>query len=193
MVFYVMPESDWGPFSMAMVRVSSLAGISRFGYAVRAWIDNPEAGRELGRRFGYRFDPGTVRIHRGYDRVWGTVVANDRTLLEVGLTDPQPVAGKDVNFAGHLNLAYVEDDAGQPQPTLLHAGPVLAFSSCDRGKPQVVTFDSAAIGLDAPYWPISAFTGRCDFKFNPVMFACNPLLPAVDRTMTLAGSMHSVG
>ena len=80
-----------------------------------------------------------------------------------------------------------------PKPTLLHAGPVLAFQSCDRGTPFVQTFDSDAIGLDAPYWPISAFTGRCDLKFSPVQFACDPMLPAVDRTMTLAGSMHTVG
>ena len=69
--------------------------------------------------------------------------------LEAGLIDPQPVAGKDVNHAGHLNLARIVNERGEAAPTLVQAGPVLAFSSSDRGKPQVTAFDSKAIGLDA--------------------------------------------
>src|SRR5262245_2384663 len=91
MVFYSVPESQFGPFSIGMVRVSSLAGISRFGYAVRGWVDNEHVAAEFGRRFGYRLEPGEVQINRRYDRVWGTVVVDGKLVLEAGMTDPQPV------------------------------------------------------------------------------------------------------
>ena len=141
MLFYSVPDSRFGPFTIGMVRVSSLAGISRFGYAVRGWVDNEHVAAEFGRRFGYRLEPGVVRIRRRYDRVWGTVEVDGALMLEAGLTDPQPVAGKDVNHAGHLNLARIVNERGEAAPTLVQAGPVLAFSSSDHGKPQVTAFD----------------------------------------------------
>ncbi|HLY83150.1 MAG TPA: acetoacetate decarboxylase family protein [Acidimicrobiales bacterium] len=191
MLFYHAPDSSFGPFTMALVRVSSLAGISRFGYPIRGWINNSVAREVFGRRWGYRLDAADVSLHRRYDRVWGTVRVDGAVVLDVGLYDPEPVSGADANHAGHLNVGLVEDN-GSMVPTLVQAGPQLAFRKCDRGRPHVTTFDGEAIGCDAPYWPVSSFAGHCDFLFGPVAFVCDPTVPAVDRGMTLMGSLHVV-
>jgi hypothetical protein len=190
LVWYRLPDSRFGPFTMAQVRISSMAGISRFSYAVRGWIDNPAAGEELAGRWGYRLDPGEVALHRRHDRVWGTVIADGTAVLEAGMYDPQPVAGKDANYNGHLNLARVERD-GQLVPTLVQTGPQLAFESCDRGRPEVSVF-SDSIECDRPYWPVSAFSGTSAFLFTPVTFVCDPNVPAVDGGLTLMGALHAV-
>jgi hypothetical protein len=190
MSFYALADSPFGPFTMAMVRVNSLAGISRFTYPLQGWIDNAAAGAELARRWGYRLDPAEVRLNSRHDRVWGTVVVDGRTVLEAGMYDPEPVSGKDANYAGHLNLARVERD-GDLVPTLVQAGPQLAFRSCDRGRPHVTIFDES-IPSDRPYWPVSAFAGRCAFLFSPVTFLCDPTVPAVDAGLTLMGALHAV-
>jgi hypothetical protein len=190
LVWYRLPASPFGPFTMAQVRVSSMAGISRFSYPVGGWIDNPDAAAELARRWGYRLEPAEVALHRRHDRVWGTVVVDGTVVLEAGMTDPQPVSGKDANYNGHLNLARVERD-GQLVATLVQTGPQLAFQSCDRGRPQVTVF-SDSIGCDRPYWPVSAFSGTCAFLFTPVTFVCDPNVPAVDVGLTLMGALHAV-
>jgi hypothetical protein len=191
MLFYRAVDSPFGPFTMAQVRISALAGISRFSYAVRGWIDNPVAGGVLGRRWGYRLDHADVTVRRRHDRTWGTVRVGGALVLEAGLFDPEPVAGKDANYTGHLNLARIEQD-GSPVPMLVQAGPQLAFQSCDRGRPTISVFDAGAIGCDPPYWPISAFAGSCAFLFTPVSFVCDPAVPAVDAGMSLMGALHAI-
>ena len=190
MLFYSVPESELGGFTMAIVGVSSLAGISRFGYIVNGWIDNEEVGAVLGSRFGYRLAPASVAITRRHDRVWGRVVADGDVVLEAGLVDPEPVSGQDANHAGHLNLALVSTGEEPAAPMLVQTGPQLSFRRCDRGTPQVSDFDAAIVGCDAPYWPMSAFTGSCDLRFGPVDFVCDPSAPAVERR--LAGTLRSV-
>jgi hypothetical protein len=172
------------------VRVNSLAGISRFSYPIHGWIDNPAAARELGRRWGYSFDSGHVALHARYDRVWGTVTVDGATVLEAGMSDPEPVSGKDANYAGHLNLARVERD-GQYVPMLVQAGPQLAFTSCDRGRPYVDVYADSIPG-DRPYWPVSAFSGRCAFLFTPITFVCDPTVPAVEAGLKIMGALHAV-
>jgi hypothetical protein len=172
---------------MAQVRVSALAGISRFGYAVAGWSDNAQAASELGRRYGYRLEPAEIELNRRYDRAWGTVKVDGRTILEAGLFDPEPVSPADANHQGHLNLAVAGGDL-----VLVQTGPQLRFHRCDRGRPDVRVFASETIGCDAPYWEVSAFTGSCDFLFSPPMVACAPHVPAIDGQLLVTGGMQAL-
>lgn len=189
--FYSVPDSDMGPFTMAQVRVSALAGISRFTYPVRGWIDNPEAGEFLARHWGYRFDPAGVHLRRRHDVISGRVEVDGRVVLESAMYDPDPVAGADANHAGHLNPAYVAGADGL-QPMLVQAGPQLQFARCDRGRPRLVTYDESVIGGDRPYWNVSAFAGDCNFMFTPVQFLCDPMRPALEGGLSLAGGLQAV-
>lgn len=192
MFFYRASESPFGAFSMAQVRVSALAGLARFSYPVRGWIDNADAGSYFARRWGYRLDDADIDLQRRYDTVTGSVTVAGNLVLEVGLHDPDPVSGKDANHASHLNVAFVNEE-GSEVPRLVQAGPQLGFRTCDRGRPYVSVFDRDAIGCDAPAWNVSAFTGQCDFLFSPVQFVCDPNLPALEGAFTLMGGLHAVG
>jgi hypothetical protein len=189
--FYRAKTSPIGPFTMAQVRVSGMAGISRFSYPIHGWIDNPEAGEVFARRWGYRLDLADITLTRRFDGVWGTVTQNEKLILDAGMYDPEPVSGADATHAGHLNLAYVEGDE-PPVPMLIQAGPQLSFTRCDRGRPRLKTYDAEVIGGDVPYFNVSAFAGQCSFLFNPVVFICDPTRPAVEGALTLAGPLRQV-
>ena len=191
MIFYKVPDSPVGPFNMALVRVSALAGISRWSYPIASWVDNTDAIEYFGRRWGYSLAPATVELQRRHDRVWGTVEVGGQVILETGMYDPEPVNGTDATHAGHLNVAHVERD-GTVQPTLVQAGPQLSFRKCDRGRPQMTTYDVGAIGGDKPYWPVSAYSGTCNFLFSPVSFVADPNKPVMDGGLILSGGLQAV-
>lgn len=188
---YKVPESPVGAFTMAQVRTSALAGISRWSYPVAGWVDNAEAAEYFGRRWGYNLAPATVDLQRRHDRIWGTVAVEGRVILETGMYDPEPVNGTDATHVGHLNVAHVDRD-GSVQPTLVQAGPQLSFRKCDRGRPHLVTYDLAAIGGDKPYWSVSAYTGTCNFLFSPVGFVCDPTRPVMEGGLILSGNLQAV-
>jgi hypothetical protein len=189
--FYRISSSPVGPCHIAQIRVSGLAGISRFTYPVHGWIDNPAAGELFGRRWGYQLEPAVIFLHRHHDRIWGTVTVDGRVILESGLYDPEPVNGVDAPNAGHLNLAHVDLD-GSEVLSLVQAGPQLSFQRCDRGRPNLETFDSSAVRGDRPYWNVSGYAGTCAFLFNPVEFLCDPKRPALEGGFTLAGGLRTV-
>jgi hypothetical protein len=189
--FYRAKSSPLGPFTMAQVRVSGMAGISRFSYPIHGWIDNEEAGKTFAHRWGYRLEPADISLRSRFDGVWGKVTQDGKVILEAGMYDPEPVSGLDATHAGHLNVAYVEGE-DPPVPMLIQAGPQLSFTRCDRGRPKLKTYDLEAIGGDRPYFNVSAFAGQCSFLFNPVVFICDPKRPAVEGALTLAGPLHGV-
>ncbi|HVX23273.1 MAG TPA: acetoacetate decarboxylase family protein [Acidimicrobiales bacterium] len=191
MFFYKVPDSPVGPFTMAQVRTSALAGISRWSYPIAGWVDNADAADYFGRRWGYALAPAAVDLQRRHDRIWGTVAVDGRVILETGMFDPEPVNGTDATHVGHLNVAHVDRD-GAVQPTLVQAGPQLSFRRCDRGRPQLVTYDLGAIGGDEPYWAVSAYTGTCNFLFSPVSFICDPNQPVMDGGLILSGSLQAI-
>jgi hypothetical protein len=184
-VFWRCPESPWGAFQMAQVRVGCRAGVRPRGFPVAVWCDSEAASAALRAGWGYDCRPGGVRLKRNYDRITGTVVVQDRTLLQVSLLDPQAISGGDVQYVANMNLANVRH-GGEVRPRLVQVDPEFTFHRADRGRALVEHFeaDAATAGI-TPVYAVSAHCAVCDITLPRLRYIVDPDRPAMVGTVTL--------
>ena len=177
--FMRAPESEVGPFTLAQTRVVCRSGVRSRGFHVAGFIDNPEAGRVLSSRWGYRLAVAEVSVERLYHGTFGRVETDGRTVLDVGLASPQPLNGDDLQFTDTMHLA--ETPAGL---RLVQVEQAFAFSRAERGRPVLVSFDPAAWGQPRlrPSSPVSASSATADVTIQPVRFVCRPDVSAFEGT-----------
>jgi hypothetical protein len=175
-----VPESPFGPFTLAEARVGCRAGARPRGFVGRCFASTARAAAELGKRWGYPAHEADVRLKKGYDRITGTVAFGGRTILTVALVDPEAISGGDIQYLPAVNLARVERDGGQV-PRIVQVDPEFRFHKADRGKAHLDAFDAAAWLLDgaAPYWPVSASCAVADVEMPVIRYVLDPLKPAV--------------
>lgn len=184
-LFWRCPESPWGAFQLAQVRVGCRAGARPRGFPVRTWCDSETASAALRAGWGFDCRPGGVRLKRNYDRITGTVVVQDRTMLQVSLLDPQVISGADVQYVATMNLANVRRD-GAVQPRLVQADPDFTFHRADRGRPLVERFErEAATEGITPVYPVSAHCTVCDITLPRLRYIVDPDRPAMVGTETV--------
>src|SRR5436309_11452928 len=136
-------DSPVGPFTLAMLRLGSRAGAHPRGFMLGAVASSEAAAKELRARWGFPVETGEVKFLRRHDRVMGTVKKAGKTILDCALTDPQPVAGSDVQYINWVTAANAPLD-GTTQPMLIQVDPKYTFYKAERGKPVVGTFEAAA-------------------------------------------------
>jgi hypothetical protein len=184
-VFWRCPDSPWGAFQMAQVRVGCRAGARPRGFPVSVWCDSEAASEALRAGWGFDCRPGGVRLKRNYDRITGTVVAQDATLLQVSLIDPQAISGGDVQYVANMNLANVRRD-GNVQPRLVQVDPDYTFHRADRGRPAVERFEhTAATQGITPVYPVAATCTVCDITLPHIRYIVDPDRPAMGGTETV--------
>ena len=64
-----------------------------------------EAATALRERWGLPVVPGHVTLTRRHDRITATVARDGATVLDAGLVDPEPIAGRDVQYIHSVTLA----------------------------------------------------------------------------------------
>jgi hypothetical protein len=177
--FMRAPESEFGAFTLAQTRVVCRSGVRSRGFHVAGFIDNPEAGRALSARWGYRLSAGEVSVERLYHGTFGRVVAGGRTVLDVRLLSPQPLSGDDLQYTDTMHLA--ETPAGL---RLVQVEQAFAFSRAERGRPVLVAFDPPGWGQPRllPSYPVSASSATADVTVQPVRFVCRPDVSAFEGT-----------
>jgi hypothetical protein len=180
---YQAADSEFGPFSLAQVRLTARAGVRPRAYLVSACCDNAAAAEVLSGSWGYRIQPAEVRLRRFHDRVECTVTANRHAILEVALVDPTPITGHDIQYPPGMHLARIADDNGTT-PRLIQVDSEYEFQRADRGRPELGTFDAAAWGDErlVPVEPVSASFAACDVTITNVRYVCNPDIPAAEGT-----------
>jgi hypothetical protein len=177
--FVRAPESEVGPFTLAQTRVVCRSGVRSRGFHVAGFVDNPEAARVLGSRWGYRLAGGKVTLERLHHGTFGQVVAGGATVLDVGLLSPQPLSGDDLQYTDTMHLADTPNGL-----RLVQVEQVFHFIGAERGRPVLHAFDPVAWGqpLLRPSFPVSASAATVDVTLQPVRFVCRPEVSAFEGT-----------
>jgi hypothetical protein len=178
-----LPESPVGPFHLAMVRLIVRAGIRPRGLLLGAFSDSPAAAEALAKGWGYRISVANVTLSRHHHRIRGAVDVGGATALDVSLSDPEPVAGSDLELFDNLHLTKV---AGQ-DPVLVQVDPTYLHTSADRGTAELAAFDPGALGVAGvePTYRLVAVTCEADIELGPPRFVLDPELPAFQGTRRL--------
>ncbi len=182
-LIYRATHSEWGPFSLAQVRLTARAGVRPRAYLVSARCDNPVASAALSSAWGFRIEPAEIRLRRFHDRIACTVLADRRTILDIALVDPNPITGHDIQYPPGMHLARVAGSQST-RPRLVQVDTEYEFRRADRGVPELGTFDAEGWGDGRliPVEPVSASFAACDVVIPAVRYVCNPDIPASEGT-----------
>jgi hypothetical protein len=180
------PESPHGAFNLATVRLIVRAGIRPRGLLMGAYTDNEAAAKGLAEGWGFRIRVADVGYSRRYEVIRGTVTIDGSTALEVNLRDPEPVSGGDLELFDNLHLTNM---AGG-DPVIVQVDPTYEYSSADRGRAELVTFDAEALGIEGiePNYAVVAVACAADMELAAPRFVMDPVLPATKGTRRLASA-----
>jgi len=176
---YRCPESPWGGFAIAQTRIECRSGLRLRAFLVSAVVDNAAAAQALATRWGFTTQLGQIAVHRHYDSVRVAVAASGRPLLDVVVSDPEPLSPDDVQYVANMNLAHTPRGL-----RLLQVEPRYHIHRVERGRPRVTAFDGAAWGDSRiqPVYPVSASLAAADFTIPRIRFVCRPDVLAFEGT-----------
>ncbi|OAI41036.1 hypothetical protein AYO38_04760 [bacterium SCGC AG-212-C10] len=182
----IVPDSSVGPFTLAEVRVGCRAAARPRAFLARAYCDSEAASNELRARWGYPISVADVQFRRNYDRVTGIVKVDGATVLDVGLSNPEPISGGDVQYLPSMNLARANRD-GQEIVRLVQVDPDWVFHKADRGKPVLTAFDAGAWLVDGadPWYPVSASAVTVDMVMPRIRYLMDPAKPPMQGIETI--------
>jgi hypothetical protein len=188
-IFNVMhvPQSEWGPFTIAEVRAAGRTGVRPRGFVLRSYVDNDEAAKALTGRWGFPVAKGDVSLRVLHDRVIGRVKVGGKTVLEIEEQDRESIGGGDIQYIASMHLAHSKVDN---KLVVVQVDPEYVFNKAERGKPRVVALDPAAFGATAESLnvmnPIMACFTTADITLPKIRYICNPELPAMQGTTKVA-------
>lgn len=163
-------DSPWGPFRMALTRITGRSGIRPRGLVTAAYVDNPDAARELRQGWGYPTTVADVTFKRSYELIAVSVVHDDRVVLDARLHDPEVI-----NSAPYIsaNLHVVDLPEGR---RMLQVDPGIEFTEIQRGRPDLRVFDAAAHGgaRIEPVYPVHAVYGAGDMTLPALRWYFHP-------------------
>jgi hypothetical protein len=173
-----IPESPAGAFVLAEAKVGSRSGARPRGLLVSGFASTQAGADAFASRWGYPLKVADVSLMKRYDRVVGTVSMNGKTVLDMTLLNPEPIAGNDIQYLANLNTARIKRD-GAEVARLIQSDPDYVFRSADRGKPHLEAFDAAAFGIDGavPVYPVSASYAVADISMPEIRYLVDPAKP----------------
>ena len=173
------PESPWGAFELAQVRVQCRSGLRPRGFVVGCVVDNGIAADALAGAWGFAPTSGAVRLRRFYDETTVEVDVAGVEILRFSGRDPDPLGQDDVAYSSTLNLAHTPNGLRLVQLDMAHA-----VTRVERVHPSLLRFDAAAWGNPAldPWYPVSATVAVGTMTLPPVRFCCRPDVLAFEGT-----------
>ncbi len=184
-VFHRFAASPWGPFAMAETRIECRSGLRLRGFLVSAVVDSPKAAEALGKRWGYATRPGTIELRRHYDAASAVVHMQERSILELTLSDPEPLSAADLQYVPNMNLARTPRGLRLAQVEPRHE-----IRRVERWRPRVVCFDGAAWGDSRirPAHPVAASLAAANVTLSPIRFVCRPDVLAFEGTESVGAA-----
>ena len=182
-LFYRCPSSPWGSFSMAQTRIECRSGLRLRAFLVSAVVDNPLAADALSTRWGFATHAGQIELQRHYDSTHAAVIAHGRTILDLVVSNPDPLSAGDVQYVANVNLAHTPRGL-----RLMQVEPRYQIHRVERGRPRVLTFDGGAWGEARvqPTYPVSASLAVADVTLPRIRFLCRPDVLAFDGTEAIS-------
>lgn len=173
-----VPDSPWGPFTMAQARVSCRSGVRPRGFVTGCLVDTAEAAAALSSRWGIPTRAGAVRLHRFYDAV---VLDAGGALTLTGI-DPDPLGTGDVQYTVTTTLARTPRGL-----RLVQLEPEYELRRVERIRPRLDHFDDRAWGGRglAPRHPVSASIGVGALSMPRLRFVSRPDVMAFEGTETV--------
>jgi len=170
-VAYDVPESPWGPFRIAQLRVQCRSGLRPRALLVSAVVDVPEAGEALARRFGFRVASGEVRLERAYDETRIEVAIGGADALAGSLRGPMRIGEADTQFVSCMHPARTPRGYRLVQVDTRHA-----VQRAARAQFEVEAFDGAAWGEARirPTLGLPGVVGLADLTLDTIRFLCRP-------------------
>lgn len=184
--FMRCPESPVGPFTLGMVRLIVRAGIRPRGLLINAFVDSEKAAEALADGWGYKIQVADVSFSRRHNRISGSVRIDGKTALEAHLEDPEPIVATDIELFDNLHLTNVSDQ----DPVIVQVDPGYTYTSADRGRADLATFDAAALGVGGidPVYKLVAVACVAEIELAAPRFVMDPSEPAFKGTRRLAAS-----
>ncbi|HEY2665058.1 MAG TPA: hypothetical protein VGI47_12005 [Candidatus Binataceae bacterium] len=180
------PESPWGKFSIAEVRIAGRTVVRPRGFVLRSFVDTPDARRELSNRWGFPVAEGEIDLETRHDRIQARVRAGAKTILDCELIDRDFISGADIQYLANMQLARSKIDG---KLILVQVDPEFTFSKAERGKPKVNILDAGAWktgGNLEIHNPISSSYAIADVKMPVVRYIVDPERPAFQGTTKVA-------
>ncbi|MFO0687302.1 MAG: acetoacetate decarboxylase family protein [Myxococcota bacterium] len=178
-----VPDSAWGPFRLAQVRIECRSGLRPRGLLVAAVVDVEAARVGLAERFGFRTLAGEVEIARAYDATRLRVVRGGAVWLSLAIRAPQRLGESDTQFVSSLHPAQTPRGFRLVQVDVEHA-----VRRAERGAIEIEAFDAAAWGEARirPSYALPAVVGRADVTIRPIRYACRADVLAFEGTESVA-------
>lgn len=182
------PETPFGPFKVAELRIVARAAYRPRAFVLRSFIDNPAAERELAHRWGYPAAPGKIEMRQRHDRVETMVYAHGRLILHGEMRQREIVAGVDLQFISSMHLVRNRADG---KTVLMQVDPEYAVTQAERGASNIILVDPAAWHTQEHLVltnPMTATLAFCDVTLPRIRYVCDPLRPANEGTTRVAAS-----
>jgi hypothetical protein len=180
----VCPESPWGPFTTGELRLVGRAGYRPRARTFKTYIDNPQAGAELARRWGYPTAPGKTRLHLRHERI--VVEIEDergKRVLDAEMMDREGISGSDIQYIASMHLARNRADG---KLVLVQVDPDYVFTKAERGFSHFINIDQDAWGTKGLIQltnPIISTFAQCEVILPRIRFICDPLRNALESTV----------
>lgn len=175
-----LPATPWGEVRLAQMRLECRSGVRPRALLLAAYLDGSDAAAsELASRWGYRIARAPVRLRRFYDRIEAGVGSAESPLLQLSLSDPEPLGADYLQYVAGLHPASTP--AGL---RLLQVDAEIDVTRAERGVPDVEAFDAAAwrAGEIEPAYPVSASFSLGALTLPRLRFVCRPEVWAFDGT-----------
>ena len=182
-------ESPVGPFTLAQLRLMGRAGAHPRGLVLGAVASTAEAATALRERWGLPVVAGQVTFTRRHDRITATATRDGATVLDVGLIDPEPISGNDVQYIHSVTLARAPLD-GTSGPRLIQVDSRYTLKRADRGRPHVGLLVPEAwnAGPLRVLNPIAATVTASDTDLPRIRFVMDVEVPVVRGTRRIRES-----
>jgi hypothetical protein len=184
----VCPESPWGAFTTGELRIVGRAGFRPRAITYKTYIDNPQAGSELARRWGFPVTPGKTHLSLRHERI--VVEINDakgRRVLDAEMIDREGISGSDIQYVASMHLAR---NRAEGKLVLVQVDPDYVFSKVERGHSHFMEIDQEAWGtkgLIKPTNPIISTYAQCEVMLPKIRFICDTNENALLSTVKVGG------
>ena len=178
------PDSPVGPFRLAQLRLMARAGVHPRGYVLHAFTNQETATAELRRRWGFPAETADdIRLRVHHDRVFVTVHAERRTILDCALSHYEVVAGTDINYISSVHLAQITG-IEKPGPRLVQVDPRYTIHQAERGRPELHFLDEEAWHCHdlTVVNPVMGTFTTVDTDLPQIRFVMDPEIPVVHGT-----------
>lgn len=175
-------ESPWGPFRMALTRITGRSGIRPRGLVTSAFVDNPDAARELRDGWGYPTTVADIGFRAAYEGIAVTVSRERVPVLDLRLIDPEVVR---ITPYVSASIHVVDLPEGR---RLLQVDPDIEFTEVQRGRPELRVFapEAAAGARIEPVHAIHAVYGVGTMTLPRLRWYFDPDVPLSQGTTDLA-------